>query len=449
MASEDPPKKISLALGGAKKASRPPAANGLKRPRASLQDDEEDDGTDDRAQTVSHFDQKAGGAIDENQPKSDRGPLVISAQKNRNWKDASKRRRQQSELPSSRGDAAGRGISIEQAEKREHERVFGLNIMKRAGKEDGGLADERMDGVEEDGAAKLTESKAENGTATREKTADERAMDALLGKVPESSLVVPAVTETEAFQDDFKSAPEMASLDDYARVPVEEFGAAMLRGMGWKDGQGVGASKGSKAQKTEIPQRRPALLGIGAKSDAAVEPEMGGWGRAARGKEIKIYNPVLLKDKRTGELLTEEELKRRQDDAQRRAYEEEFEQRERETRKRRDEDEDDDSRRHHRRRDERHRGDDRDRRHRRDHRDGRDDKDKRHMRDEHRDGDGEDEEYRRRKREKERQRRERDYDGHSRDEDRTKRHDRDRDRDRYRDHARPSDKHEERQRDRR
>lgn len=31
-----------------------------------------------------------------------------------------------------------------------------------------------------------------------------------------------------------------ASEEDYEKVPIEQFGLAVLRGMGWKDGDGVG-----------------------------------------------------------------------------------------------------------------------------------------------------------------------------------------------------------------
>jgi hypothetical protein len=32
-------------------------------------------------------------------------------------------------------------------------------------------------------------------------------------------------------------------MEDYERIPVEEFGAALLRGMGWKEGQAIGRNK--------------------------------------------------------------------------------------------------------------------------------------------------------------------------------------------------------------
>lgn len=48
--------------------------------------------------------------------------------------------------------------------------------------------------------------------------------------------------DVEAFQKNLDELPDEASLDDYANVPVEEFGAALLRGMGWK-----GDAKGNDA----------------------------------------------------------------------------------------------------------------------------------------------------------------------------------------------------------
>ncbi|CAD0046641.1 unnamed protein product [Aureobasidium pullulans] len=69
------------------------------------------------------------------------------------------------------------------------------------------------------------------------KTADQLAIDALTGAAPTSTLTIPAAAaaaEEDAFADSFHSAPPAPSLSDYAAVPVEEYGAAMLRGMGWK-----------------------------------------------------------------------------------------------------------------------------------------------------------------------------------------------------------------------
>jgi G-patch domain len=36
---------------------------------------------------------------------------------------------------------------------------------------------------------------------------------------------------------------DQATADDYDKVPIEQFGMALLRGMGWKDGDGIGKNK--------------------------------------------------------------------------------------------------------------------------------------------------------------------------------------------------------------
>ncbi|KAK5004943.1 DNA primase large subunit Spp2 [Cryomyces antarcticus] len=102
----------------------------------------------------------------------------------------------------------------------------------------------------------------------------------------------------------------MATLAEYEAMPIEEFGAALLRGMGWKDGDPIGKRKGQQAAKPRLLERRPALLGIGAKEEAAVGVELGAWGKGAKGgRRDQPYTPVILKNAKTGEQLTEEELK--------------------------------------------------------------------------------------------------------------------------------------------
>lgn len=62
----------------------------------------------------------------------------------------------------------------------------------------------------------------------------------------------------------FSLQSSQASLEDYARVPVGQFGLAMLRGMGWQPGQAASRS-GRGAIEAHVPSARPSLLGIGAK----------------------------------------------------------------------------------------------------------------------------------------------------------------------------------------
>ncbi|KAF2212898.1 hypothetical protein CERZMDRAFT_40542 [Cercospora zeae-maydis SCOH1-5] len=286
--------KISLALGGARKA--PPPASGVKRPRAALYDEEDDGSALGRTEKVSHFDSKAGGAVDASSKKKEQGPLKIAPQPNRDWREkATQRKRQKSGLP----ECQNGNTEVLNARMREVEAKveaskpkFGLNTYKNGVEAE----DETMSGT--GGDAEQSQENGKDVETARAKTDDELAMDALLGKTStDKTLVIESrkapMTEEDAFDHDIASAPHMATLDDYARVPVEQFGAALLRGMGWKDGEGIGSQKGSKIAKDSAkpPERRAALLGIGAKENAAITQEIGAWGKAARGKEAKIYNP--------------------------------------------------------------------------------------------------------------------------------------------------------------
>ena len=391
--------KISLALGGARKPIKSAPINGVKRSHAALHEDDEEGQEEGKAQVVSHFDQSAGGAVDQAKKVVEVGPLIIAPQANRDWKDSSKRRKQRHGLPHEAQQDRQNDLAIHEVEAKKP--AHGLIITKREVSING------MAVEAEAGSPTIQQQDVESARAApiAPKTDDELAMDALLGVTVKQDLVLPAVSEEQAFEQDYKTAPDMATLDDYDRVPVEQFGAALLRGMGWKDGDGIGANKGKKMVKTKIPERRPALLGIGVDpKDAAVAQEMGSWGRAAKkGAEVKVYNPVLLRDKITGELFTEEELQKKRERDEHEKYEIEFERKERDRDRRRRREEDEDDRPRHRDR------------HDRDHRRDRD-----RMRD-----DSEDERIRRE--EKERRRRDRDGDDGYRDGERSRRHESDRD----------------------
>jgi len=274
---------ISFALGSNSASVKPKApapssrpSNGVKRSHAALHDESDSDDENRRKQAVTHF--GSGGAVNIHKPKVEKKALVIQPQKNRDWKEASRsntnnRSRhagQTAEQPLSLAEREAQIRAIEDSNRP----TYGLNTFERR------EAEEREDGVS--GTDQQPEVQNEEVVVTepaRQITDDERALQALLGNQPESDLLIPATaaTEEEAFQRDFRSAPEMATLDQYKAVPVEEFGAALLRGMGWKEGQGIGNQRGKKIVKDNQPERRPALLGIGAKADAAIAEEMQKW----------------------------------------------------------------------------------------------------------------------------------------------------------------------------
>lgn len=133
-----------------------------------------------------------------------------------------------------------------------------------------------------------TDSPPSNATpsAAEPETEDQRALKALLkessGQHDDESQETPeidtiygdsqnnfwdrpqqqAMGEEDLFRADIDSRPDSASMNDYERVPVDAFGAALLRGM-YESGDGK--TKTRKAVEPYVPKARPSLLGIGAK----------------------------------------------------------------------------------------------------------------------------------------------------------------------------------------
>ena len=306
---------LSFSLGGSsskpsQRPSPPPTkrANGTKRDHAALLDDasDDEDATASKRQTITHFDTAVGGAINAKAPKKEeKAPLVISALANRDWREASKRQRAQkygitAEQMEARRDVQGNAQGADEVVKETEAVKYGLNVFAPSSAAPEDIGGEEQQQQEEE--------------APQQKTAEQLAVDALTGAAPTSTLTIPSaqVTEEDAFASSFHSAPPAPSLSDYTAVPVEEYGAAMLRGMGWKGPTTTPSAPTKNGKKALPPPKRPALLGIGADPNAAQQAEeLGAWGKASsrKGKEPTMFIPVSMKNKRTGETLTEEELK--------------------------------------------------------------------------------------------------------------------------------------------
>ncbi|KAG9658589.1 hypothetical protein KCU64_g4416, partial [Aureobasidium melanogenum] len=309
---------LSFSLGGSsskptqRRSSPPPTktTNGTKRHHAALLDDasDDEDANHSKRQTITHFDSAAGGAVDARAPKKEeKKPLVITALANRDWREASKRQRAQkygitTEQLDARTQAGQNADGADKVVKETEAVKYGLNVFAPS------ASASAEDTQQEEEPEQLQEEKPE-----QQKTADQLAIDALTGAAPTSTLTIPtaAVSEEDAFNDSYHSAPPAPSLSDYAAVPVEEYGAAMLRGMGWKGPSSTSQPKPTKKGQLP-PAKRPALLGIGADPNAAAQAEeLGAWGKSSsRGrKEPTMFIPVSMKNKKTGETLTEEELR--------------------------------------------------------------------------------------------------------------------------------------------
>jgi hypothetical protein len=231
--------------------------------------------------------------------KKPEGPLVIKALKNKDWREvARKRRTSERYVPGSAGAGTGADGTVGGLGTRDSinsgPQLIGLQVGPKRVK------------LEHDDAPEMdvdTPLSAANGPDSKKEPEDEdkRALRALLAGDDENmdpaaiqTIPMQLISEAEALKQDVAELPESATLADYDRVPVSQFGAAMLRGMGWTgDDKGKG---GKKNIQPWIPEQRPALLGIGAKEREVLDdgdPKK----KKSGGKPNMKYMPLLMKEK--------------------------------------------------------------------------------------------------------------------------------------------------------
>ncbi|KAI0253495.1 DExH-box splicing factor binding site-domain-containing protein [Lactifluus subvellereus] len=196
------------------------------------------------------------------------GLLIIPALKNRDWRELARRRQagangQMYVPPSGQAGTGADGNTINSGPQ-----IEGLQMRKHAW----------VNSAEE------TPIEPDPPTAIEdlsEETEDQRAIRALLASangdddherpmvdiIPtvDGSSVWCAPTEDDVFKQDVDELPSKATLEDYKRMPVSQFGAALLRGMGWKPGEPASRNKKGGIVEPWLPLSRPALLGIGVK----------------------------------------------------------------------------------------------------------------------------------------------------------------------------------------
>lgn len=197
-------------------------------------------------------------------------PLVISALKNKDWRALARKRRGLQYVPESGRAGTGADGTVGGLGIRETintgPQVSGLQLWKR---------EQVVKVEEEDGDVVMEEAVKEEVV---EETEEQRALRALLAEAngelqsgPTIDAIPTPVSEADALKQDIDELPESASLQDYERVPISQFGAAMLRGMGWKEGQAASRKPGKGMVEPYLPTARPALLGIGAKEQEALD----------------------------------------------------------------------------------------------------------------------------------------------------------------------------------
>ena len=236
------------------------------------------------------------------------GPLVIPALKNRDWRELARRRRAGANgkmyVPPAGQAGTGADGSVGGLGTRDTinsgPQVEGLQLRKRA----------RLD----DMAVEPESSAVTSQEQQPEETEDQRAIRALLastegGDGHEAPMVdvIPLTngdparrgpTEDDAFKQDIDELPREATLSDYERVPVAQFGAALLRGMGWKPGEPASRNKKRGIVEPWLPSSRPALLGIGAKEREVFDD--GSSGRRKPSRPERKYVPLLRKESSDG-----------------------------------------------------------------------------------------------------------------------------------------------------
>lgn len=294
--------KASIATPGPKSTPRPTKSvkNGL-HPDSDNEDEEEP-----QHESVLGF--SSSGAI-LSQPVQQIAERVINNPGNGDW-----RKRGKNLLPAE-VQAAHNG-TLTMIERDEVSKASGLQFADRS--------DEAIQSAQPTTSLQAPES---NGETTR-LTEDEIAMRALLddgsGR-PKSNAVIQqsgnarlsAQDETSDFRADVALRPDSSTLDDYAAMPVEEFGMAMLRGMGQKrraNGEIFDLSGDKKDENPRKVQKQQGYLGIGAKAAPGSDVEFGAWGKADMRKNNKgegFFTPLMRENKTTGERITEEEFQQR------------------------------------------------------------------------------------------------------------------------------------------
>ncbi|KAI0540794.1 DExH-box splicing factor binding site-domain-containing protein [Xylaria digitata] len=188
---------------------------------------------------------------------------VISSQKNRDWK---------ADVKCRKGDGAPLHVSkknqnLETAPADQDKDIkWGLNVTQKPRREGSLSAHDEPQGLEKN----VSNSTTPLPQSPRD--ADRDAIDALLGKrnttqhlVIEDSTISskPQFSEQDAYQRSMTEAAEVSTIEEYSEIPEGEFGAAMLRGMGWK-----GEEFDSRPKEVK---RRPHLMGLGSKEDEEIK----------------------------------------------------------------------------------------------------------------------------------------------------------------------------------
>ncbi|KAG8866513.1 hypothetical protein FRC20_008286 [Serendipita sp. 405] len=265
--------------------------NGKRKLNFDDSDEEEDKETE---ELVIGFD--AMGAQRAKESPKQSGPPIIPALPNRDWKAIARQRRgiipdTGRAMVGADGSQGGLGTKdvINSGPQQSGLVVFKKRKIEEPEETPNKMETDIDDNLEQEDVPLTDEQRAVNALLHAAKQANDGTLadDVPIIAIPMISSGK-AMTEAEVFRDDVKDLPDEPTKDDYDRMPVSQFGTALLMGMGWKPGQGAGKS-GKGPTEAFVPKSRPALLGLGAKVDEAQFKQ--------NVKASKRYIPIVAKER--------------------------------------------------------------------------------------------------------------------------------------------------------
>ncbi|KAI1131506.1 DExH-box splicing factor binding site-domain-containing protein [Nemania abortiva] len=253
--------------------SQPSSALGKRQRPSALHHDSESGEDDDHlgrheAVTVFGADTAASTSGGVSASKRRNKEYIISSQRNRDWKADVKTKKAGRAAATRDPPVNNQNLETAPADQDKDVR-WGLNVSKKPTRE----AQENISSP--DDMSKEQKKEASDmaiSSSHPSLDADKDAMDALLGnRKPTEQFIIedtsvsskPQFSEKDAYQRGLHEAAEVSTIEEYSEIPEGEFGAAMLRGMGWK-----GEEFGSKPKEVK---RRPHLMGLGSKEDEEIK----------------------------------------------------------------------------------------------------------------------------------------------------------------------------------
>ncbi|OTA62009.1 hypothetical protein K449DRAFT_59500 [Hypoxylon sp. EC38] len=279
----EPAPRIAIKFGapsskpsnGARKPAhaQPPSTLG-KRQRPHALNDDSDSGSDEEMDGRHEAVTTLGGDMSDSETrrrnlkdksKRSNAPYVIAGHKNRDWKAELKAQKATKE-------AVLNNAAEREPADQDKQIKWGLTVTKKATPGDAESLDENSSRDQKN--TTVDSETSQDDSPETPKNEDNDAMDALLGKKRKSAkdLVIEGVqkgstptapSEEDVYRRRIEEAAEVSTIEEYDQIPEGEFGAAMLRGMGWN-----GEERGSKPKEVK---RRPNLMGLGSKEDEEIK----------------------------------------------------------------------------------------------------------------------------------------------------------------------------------